>query len=523
MNVFRERPSQRLHHRVTAPFYVEIGERVHQASDWSLGGFCIERYRGELPAAHTPLDCTLSLPFQGFNISFEARAEVVWRDEKTRTIGVRFLDMGDRERGLLTHFVEELVRGSMVAAEETIKRIDVPVTPVPTTPDTNPVAQIPLRRWPVKVILISALYAVLGLAVFGYIALAAYASLFRLQVDMAVVVSERLVLGSPARGRLLELPVAAGQSVEAGALLAVLSDRDLSERRRRAEASLAAAVARLEELEAVRTEERARAADYDLIAKNNVAQLEVAITGLTAQRSNISRRLARARATFEQGWTTLDKVEDLELELANVASQLARKEIHLQELRSLQARDGTRIYEGRGFVGDLAAVEAAAARAAADVETARQGLAKLEQEETRLTLVAPWPGVVRKIERPPDSDVDLGDPVVVVERTGPARIEAFLTQAEIGLIREGDRARVYLPSRDRWLDGAIAELDRTDGFIETLGGSYRARAPDDRSAKAVLVTAPDPDLAAGLPAVVYFRKRSDFAPLRLIQDWLSGA
>ena len=99
MNVFRERPSQRLHHRVTAPFYVEIGERVHQASDWSLGGFCIERYRGELPAAHTPLDCTLSLPFQGFNISFEARAEVVWRDEKTRTVGVRFLDMGDRNGG----------------------------------------------------------------------------------------------------------------------------------------------------------------------------------------------------------------------------------------------------------------------------------------------------------------------------------------------------------------------------------------------------------------------------------------
>ena len=90
VTVRRERPDQRRHHRVSAPFYVALDGHKVRCSDWSLGGFRIDDFPGGIPDAgdDLPLNCTL--PFQGFDVSFEARAEVIRSDLDTGMFACRF-------------------------------------------------------------------------------------------------------------------------------------------------------------------------------------------------------------------------------------------------------------------------------------------------------------------------------------------------------------------------------------------------------------------------------------------------
>ena len=49
----------------------------------------------------------------------------------------------------MQHFLEELVRGAMVDVQDTIQRIDVPVTPASLEPSKPRSAQVPIKRWPI--------------------------------------------------------------------------------------------------------------------------------------------------------------------------------------------------------------------------------------------------------------------------------------------------------------------------------------------------------------------------------------
>jgi hypothetical protein len=122
VKVKRERPDQRRHHRVTAPLYVALDEFRVRATDWSLGGFRVDNYPGPLPNIGDELPLTLSLPFQGFEVTFECKAEVVRDDEPTAMFACRFTELGEREREVMQHFIEELVRGAMVDVQDTIQR-----------------------------------------------------------------------------------------------------------------------------------------------------------------------------------------------------------------------------------------------------------------------------------------------------------------------------------------------------------------------------------------------------------------
>ena len=174
VKIRRERPDQRRHHRVTAPLYVEVGGQSHRASDWSLGGLRVDGFDGDLPGIGSEIPLGLMLPFQGFDVSFGVKAEIVRLNRATKMFAVRFTEIGERERELMSHFIEELVRGSMVDVEDTIQRIDVPVTPASLEPDKPRLAALPVKRWPVKTVGMTGMYLVLGMMIFGYAALIGY-------------------------------------------------------------------------------------------------------------------------------------------------------------------------------------------------------------------------------------------------------------------------------------------------------------------------------------------------------------
>jgi len=165
VRVKRERPDQRRHHRITAPLFVDVAGWRVRAADWSLGGLRIVGFPDELPLAGDEIPLHLHLPFQGFDVSFDVMAEVVRSNSDNQSFAVKFTEVGEREGELMSHFIEELVRGSMSDVEDTIQRIDVPVTPASLEPDANPSEQVPVRRLPVKTITMTGVYILLPASV----------------------------------------------------------------------------------------------------------------------------------------------------------------------------------------------------------------------------------------------------------------------------------------------------------------------------------------------------------------------
>ncbi|MEP0940379.1 MAG: PilZ domain-containing protein, partial [Rhizobiaceae bacterium] len=204
MKVVRERPCQRRHHRVTAPMKVRVpnGATV-MATNWSLGGLRLDGLdtnKAPLPADQDVIDLSLTLPFQGFDINFDVSAKVVRSNNEEGMIACEFEELSERAHDLMNHFIDDLVRGSMATVEDTICRIDVPVTPISTKPDPNPTNEAPVRRIPVKTIVMSAIYCVVGLLAFGYLGILLYSGTMRMEVRSAVVSAPLATLKMPVDG-----------------------------------------------------------------------------------------------------------------------------------------------------------------------------------------------------------------------------------------------------------------------------------------------------------------------------------
>jgi len=294
VHIRRERPSQRLHHRVTAPLRVDLGGGTYDTVDWSLTGFGIESYEGPGEPGDV-LPCTLHLPFQGFGISFGCDVTIVRRTDGG-SIGVHFEGLGEREEEIMRHFVDDLVRGSMVSAADTIMRIDTPVTPVPTTPEEDLDNGKPLRRWTVKALAMSTFYSIAGVGVIGYAVLALYANFWRLEVDAAVVSAPVQEIVATADGRLNAAEAQVGTLVTAGAPLFEIQDAGLQEEVDRAEIAVDRAAAELQAKRAELEAERARLADYRDIAIRQLRQSEVTVRSLEEQIALIEKEMQRSAA-----------------------------------------------------------------------------------------------------------------------------------------------------------------------------------------------------------------------------------
>lgn len=217
MKITRERACQRLHHRVKTPLAVHLNGDVYQALDWSLGGLRIGGWnKTDSVLVGQIVPCQFHLPFQGFDIGLSVELEVLRIDDENRQLAGQFIDLGDREKELMQHFIEQLIRGSMVPVEDTILRIDSPVTPVSTKPDASPAEQLPNNRLPIRLLAMSAFYLVGGLLLFSLVGLTVYNNFFSLRVETALTSKPVEPIIALQNGRLMNASVTRDQWVREG-------------------------------------------------------------------------------------------------------------------------------------------------------------------------------------------------------------------------------------------------------------------------------------------------------------------
>lgn len=267
-------------------------------------------------------------------------------------------------------------------------------------------------------------------------------------VSAGTVKSRReATISAAVTGRVASVSVAEGDTVRKGAVLAVLSDPELAKQAEsalaeisRAETLLGQAVARREEAEARHRSDVARAA-------NNVRKAE--------------QDYNRSRDLFRGGFLSKAEMEEADTRLAN-----AREDVNAAGIGELAVR---------AIDGEIESLRAR-------VTAARASSEALAERIRKLTIAAPFSGIVTKKSLETGETKQPGAPLFALADPGDIYIEAPIDESESAKVRKGQSVRLY---PDAYLgetfDGVVAEVRPT---IETSKEVSRANTIEIRPASA---------------------------------------
>lgn len=511
MKISREKPCQRRHHRITTPLSIKIDGESYSVADWSLSGFKINGCIRPDLVQDKEFSFYFSLPFQGFDIAFQGTAKVVRIFQQDNQVAAQFCDLGERQQELLSHFMEELIRGSMTSVADTIFRIDSPVTPVSTEPDPSPQDELPAKRWQSKFVIMSSLYFSVGLALFVYIIFTLYANFFSLEVDSGVVSApiERIYSTTNGRIELVHNPL--DTLVKKGASLIRISDAKIEELISLARIRIKRGRSSLETKETELVLEKDKLADYRIYVKKSLNQAKIEVNNLTKQQKLSGSDLKRFDHLTKTGAASIKQLDDVKRFHENISYQLKISKINLQkQYDTLKSIQKGRYFTGEKFEGLVSELESEVNRLRQEVVHSKQELNALYQRRNRLTLYASHPGRLIQLTKSIGSSTKRGEVIALFEHDKERVLHAYLTQQEVLEIEMHHAARVYFPSLDQVVQAKVISIDRTEGFLFEKESRYSWRANDDRTARVTLAFVDiDKDkirqsFKPGLPAMVIF-------------------
>lgn len=533
VKVKRERPDQRRHHRVTAPLFVGVDGTRLRATDWSLGGLRLDGYPGELPGAGAEKQFHLTLPFQGFDVSFDVRAEVVRSGGDAKTVAVRFTEIGERERELMQHFIEELVRGSMSDVEDTIQRIDVPVTPAKLEPDFKKLpANIPVKRWPIKTVVVTAIYGVAGFLIFGYAGLLGYTNFFRMEIQSAVISAPIETVVAQSDGQLHWVGIKPGDDVRSGEVVVTVVDNALEREIEIADIEVQSRKAQLAFLKRRHLDELEKLRGFATAEMKNVKQTKVEVEGLQRQLALAEEQHGRLKGLADKGYATASKVDDAKKQVIALESQIENRRIELESRVELADQNiGKRFYNGDNLVGAAAEIEDKVNLAEHEIKLAELKAKAVAKQ--RIEIRSPFDGTVLDLPHNDKGLVRKGDTIALIEQRRDRNVVAFVNQDEVLKIGVGDAAVIFIPALGQSVKGRVEKIDRTSGFVaeqrDRQGSGYQWRGANDRSAKITIAFDDAAEVAdaeryrAGLPVVVVFEQRSTNGLVSAIKQKFSMA
>jgi HlyD family secretion protein len=304
--------------------------------------------------------------------------------------------------------------------------------------------------------------------------------------DSIVAVSGRIegddsAVASKTTGHILEVRVREGDVVNAGDTIAILDDDQIRARENQARATLLEAEAKAkgaQEQIAVLQEQlqqsqlqvgqsrldtagRVRQAEAELAtAQSDLAQQEAAYQ-IAAFDKDAYTRLAKSGAVSErqglQASTTADQ------QAAAVAASKRRVEAAQAALTTAQANlsnPGIRESQVALVRRQIAQQGAEVASAEAQTAQARAQLAEAEANRQDLTVKAPFSGTVVTRAAEPGEVVTAGTAVITLLDLTKIYLRGFVPEGQIGKVKVGQAARVYLDSNPQQpVDAYVSRID----------------------------------------------------------------
>ena len=509
MKISREKPSQRRHHRVNTPIDVTINEQLYNVSDWSLGGFKIEGWKDESLEPGDEFECHFSLPFQGFFVAFHVNLTTIRAD--SGVLAAKFISLDERQTELLEHFIEELVRGNMTSVGDTILRIDSPVTPVSTEPDPNPKGEVPIKRWPTKLLAMTAMYVSVGLILFSYIFFTLWSNFLSLEVETGVVTAPIEAVVSSTDGKIRKVSASINQMISQGSALIAIENPAIEESLERAKIKISRNKLLLERLRQEREVAIEQMVDYHGYSKLKFEKLELHVETLRKQERMAHLQDNRIQELFYYGHASKRDVDIAAAEHASLKREVLSAVNDLNgQSRAMESLKNGRYYTGEKFEFDMNNLNVKIEQVKQNITMDTQELLALYEHKEDLNLYAPTNGRLVELLKHPGSATKRGETIAVFERDEQRKLEVFLTQEEVLSIRINQMARVYFTSLDMAVDAIVTEIDRAYNSVDSLDTSFTWHDNTKRNSKVTLNFVGLEEnlyrekIKAGIPAVVNF-------------------
>ena len=304
--------------------------------------------------------------------------------------------------------------------------------------------------------------------------------------DSIVAVSGRIegddsAIASKTTGRILEVNVREGDTVNAGDPIAVLDDAQIRAREDQARAALTEAEAKGEaarqqiavlqqQLEQSRlqvgqskldTAGHVKQAEAELAAAEaNLAQQQAAYD-MAAFDKEAYTRLAKSGAVSERQGLQASTAADQQA--AAVAASKRRVEASQAALTTAQAtlsNPGIRESQVAVVRSQIAEQQAQVASAAAQTQQASAQLAEAQANRHDLTVTAPFSGTVVTRAAEPGEVVTAGTAIITLLDLSKVYLRGFVPEGQIGRVKVGQAARVYLDSNPQQpVDALVTRID----------------------------------------------------------------
>ncbi len=282
-------------------------------------------------------------------------------------------------------------------------------------------------------------------------------------------------------GRIIEIRVREGDTVKAGDTIATLDDAQVRAREDQARAALAGAEARaksandqiavyqqglqqnelMTEQSKVDAAGRVRQAEADLAASESDLVQQEASLSLAQFDNEAYQKLVKTGAVSErqgkQASTTADQ------QAAAVAAARRRLEAARGALTTAQANlsnPGIRTFQAATVRKQIDQQQGEIASAIAASQQARFQLAEAEDNRRDLIITAPFDGTVMTRAAEPGEVVTAGTAIVTLLDMSKVYLRGFVPEGQIGKVKIGQPARVYLDSAPtKPIDAFVQRID----------------------------------------------------------------
>jgi HlyD family secretion protein len=304
--------------------------------------------------------------------------------------------------------------------------------------------------------------------------------------DRAIVLSGRIegddsAVASKTSGRILEVRVREGDSVNAGQILAVLDDQQVRAREEQARGLVEGAEARAKvaktQIEVLEEQLRQSQLQTDQASVDAEGRVSQAGADLAAAEADLARQEASLQiASFDkEAYTRLaqtgavserqgkEAVTNANQQAAAVEAAKRRVEAARGALTTAKANVANaaiRSSQTAAVRKQIAQQEAEIASATADATRARAELVEAQANLQDLTIAAPFAGTVITRSAEPGEVIQGGTAIVTLLDLTKVYLRGFIPEGQIGRVKIGQSARVYLDSQpNRPITAYVLRID----------------------------------------------------------------
>jgi HlyD family secretion protein len=287
-------------------------------------------------------------------------------------------------------------------------------------------------------------------------------------------------------GRILQIRFREGDSVKAGDVIAVLDDQQVRAREEQAQAavlqanaSLRAAQQQISVLGEQLQQAQLQTAQSKVDAEGRVRQAEAELAAAEAEYAQQQHslelalfdrdaytRLAKSGAVSErQGKQAVTTAATQEAVVAAAQRRVEAARGALNVAKSSLANPEIRNAASAAVRRQIAQQQAEIASAAADAARARAQLSEAQANRKDLIVAAPFDGTIVTRTAEPGEVVQAGTALVTMLDLSKVYLRGFVPEGQIGKVRIGQAAHVYLDSNpSRALDAYVSRIDPEAAF-----------------------------------------------------------